>query len=160
MTMGHVYKATVSWRRGDQVFTDRKYSRAHEWVLDGLTIPGSSAPAVVKVPLSREDAIDPEEALIASLSSCHMLFFLDFAAKEGFRIDAYQDEAVGEMGKMPNGRTMMAKITLSPRITFSGEKRPSAEDISRLHHVSHEHCYIGNSLKSDVVIADIAPAFA
>lgn len=158
--MANAYTATILWQRGQETFTDRKYSRAHEWRFDGLTVPGSSAPSVVKLPLSREDAVDPEEALIASLSSCHMLFFLDFAAKEGFRIDEYRDDAVGEMGKTDSGRTMMAKITLSPHIVFSGDKRPTAADILRLHQVAHEHCYIGNSLKTQVVIAEIAPAFA
>ena len=158
--MAHVYKATVRWRRGDQPFTDRKYSRAHDWQLDGLTVPGSSAPEVVKVPLSREDAIDPEEALVAALSSCHMLFFLDFASKEGFRVDEYRGEAAGEMGKNAAGRYMMSRITLSPYITFSGDKRPSAADVARIHHLSHEHCYIANSVKSEVVIAEIAPIFA
>jgi organic hydroperoxide reductase OsmC/OhrA len=157
--MPHAYNATVTWTRGDQTFTDRRYSRAHAWRFDGLTVPASSSPAVVRVPLSREDAVDPEEALVAALASCHMLFFLDLAAKDGFRIDAYEDEAVGLMGKTPEGRTMMSKVTLSPRITFSGDKRPAAEDIARLHHAAHDLCYIANSVRSDVVIADVPPVF-
>ncbi|MGE0627430.1 MAG: OsmC family protein [Hyphomicrobiaceae bacterium] len=152
--MTHKYAATVAWSRGGQVFTDRRYSRAHEWRFDGLTVPASSSPSVVRLPLSREDAIDPEEALVASLSSCHMLFFLDFAARDGFRIDAYTDNATGEMGKTADGGIWMSKVTLAPRIAFSGDKRPSADDIARLHRLAHEHCYIANSVRSEVVIAD------
>jgi organic hydroperoxide reductase OsmC/OhrA len=158
--MAHTYNATVAWARGDEAFTDRRYSRAHAWRFDGLTVPGSSSPAVVRLPLSREDAIDPEEALVAALSSCHMLFFLELAAKDGFRIDSYEDDAVGVMGRTPEGRTMMSKVTLSPRIAFSGDKLPKLEDIARLHHAAHDLCYIANSVRSEVVVADIAPTFA
>ena len=158
--MAHEYKATIRWQRGEQPFTDRKYSRGHDWAFDGLTVPGSSSPAVVKAPLSREDAIDPEEALVASLSSCHMLFFLEFAARDGFRIDDYRDDAVGVMGKTAAGKVMMSKVTLNPHIVFSGEKKPTPADIERLHHRAHEECYIANSVKSEVVIAAVAPVFA
>jgi organic hydroperoxide reductase OsmC/OhrA len=158
--MAQTYTATVAWTRGDQAFTDRRYSRAHEWRFDGLTVAGSSSPAVVRVPLSREDAIDPEEALVAALSSCHMLFFLDLAAKDGFRIDSYEDAAVGEMGRTPEGRTMMIKVTLNPSITFSGDKRPSPDDVARLHHASHDLCYIANSVRTEVIVAKVAPKFA
>ena len=158
--MAHEYKATMLWQRGEQPFTDRKYSRGHDWIFDGLTVPGSSAPGVVKVPLSRVDAVDPEEALVAALASCHMLFFLDFAAKEGFRIDAYRDSAVGVMGKTAAGKVAMTKVTLAPQITFSGDKRPTAADIARLHHRSHEECFIANSFTGEVAIAEVAPIFA
>jgi organic hydroperoxide reductase OsmC/OhrA len=158
--MAHSYTATIAWTRGDETFTDRRYSRAHEWRFDGLTVPGSSSPAVVRLPMSREDAIDPEEALVAALSSCHMLFFLDLAAKDGFRIDSYEDAAVGEMGRNAEGRTMMTKVTLSPRVTFSGDKRPTPAEIARLHHTAHDLCYIANSVRSEVVVADIPPQFA
>jgi len=158
--MAHEYKATIHWQRGTQPFTDRKYGRGHDWRFDGLTVAGSSSPAVVKVPLSREDAIDPEEALVAALSSCHMLFFLEFAAKAGFRIDDYRDDAVGIMGKSPAGRIMMTTATLSPNVVFSGDKRPSPADVADLHHRSHEACYIANSFRGEVVIAVIPPVFA
>lgn len=158
--MAHEYTATIRWQRGAQPFTDRKYSRAHDWQFDGLTVPGSSAPAVVKVPLSREDAVDPEEALVASLSSCHMLFFLEFAARHGFRIDEYRDDAVGQMGKNPAGKVMMSKVTLNPHILFSGDKRPTPDDIANLHHRAHDECYIANSVRSEVVIAIVPPEFA
>ena len=158
--MAHDYTATIRWQRGAQPFTDRKYSRAHDWVFDGLTVPGSSAPSVVKVPMSREDAVDPEEALVAALSSCHMLFFLEFAARDGFRIDDYRDEAVGTMGKNAAGKVLMTKVALSPHIVFSGDTRPTAADIARLHHRAHEECYIANSVRSEIVIAEIPPVFA
>lgn len=158
--MAHDYRARIHWQRGAQPFTDRRYSRAHDWVLDGLTVPGSSAPAVVKLPLSRADAIDPEEALVASLASCHMLFFLDYAARDGWRIDDYRDDAVGEMGRNSAGKTAMVRATLNPHVTFSGDKRPTAADVAHLHHLAHEACYIANSVNFEVRVAEIAPTFA
>ena len=110
--------------------------------------------------MSRADAIDPEEALVAALASCHMLFFLDLAVKDGFRIDSYQDDAVGQMGKTPEGRVMMSKVTLNPHITFSGDKRPTSEDVARLHHAAHDLCYIANTVRSEVVVAEVPPLFA
>lgn len=149
-----IYTATLTWQREDQVFTDRKYSRAHEIDFDGgVKMPASSSPHVVKLPLSREDAVDPEEMLVASLSSCHMLFFLDFASRGGFVIDSYVDEAEGEMGKDERGRIAMLRVVLSPTIAWSGEKQPSAAEIADLHHKSHEACYIANSFRGEVVIS-------
>ena len=158
--MAQDYRATIHWKRGNQAFIDRKYSRAHDWQFDGLTVPGSSAPAVVKLPMSRADAIDPEEALVAALSSCHMLFFLDYVAREGFCIDDYRDEAVGEMGRNAKGKTAMIRVTINPHLTFSADKRPSSADIARLHQLAHEVCYIANSVNAEIVIAEIAPTFA
>ncbi len=159
--MSGLYTAEVVWRRGEQPFTDRKYSRAHELRFDGGTVvPGSSAPAVVKPPLSRVDAVDPEEAVVAALASCHMLFFLDLAARAGFRIDAYEDAAEGLLEKAADGRTWLTRITLKPAITWSGDKRPGADDIAALHEKAHDLCYIANSLKGEVVIADVPPKFA
>lgn len=148
-----VYTATVSWTRGEQNFLDRKYSRAHEIRFDGGTVvPGSSSPHVVKLPLSREDAVDPEEMLVASLSMCHMLFFLDFASRAGFVIDQYVDAAEGVMGKDERGRIAMTQVKLNPAIEWSGEKQPAPEEIRELHHKSHEVCFIANSFRGDVVI--------
>jgi organic hydroperoxide reductase OsmC/OhrA len=159
--MAHTYTATVRWQRGDQVFTDNKYSRAHDLVFDGgAVVRGSSSPQVVRPPFSDTAAVDPEEALVAALSSCHMLFFLAFAGKGGFRIDSYEDAAVGEMTKNAAGKVYMSKVTLSPRIVFSGDKRPTAAEVAAMHHKSHEECYIANSVKSEVVIADVAPIYA
>lgn len=148
-----VYTATLTWRRGDQAFSDGKYSRGHEIAFDGgVTVPASSSPHVVGPPLSREDAVDPEEMFVASLSSCHALFFLDFARRAGFVIDSYVDAAEGVLEKGADGRMQMTKITLKPKVTWSGDKRPSAEDIEALHHKSHEACFIANSVKADVVV--------
>jgi len=158
--MAHDYRATIHWQRGTQAFTDRRYARAHEWIFDGITVPGSSAPSVVKPPLSRTDAVDPEEALVAALSSCHMLFFLDYAARDGFRVDDYRDDAVGVMGRNASGKVAMAGVTLSPNVTYSGDKIPTAEDIGRFHHLAHEACYIANSVNFPVTVADVAPTVA
>jgi organic hydroperoxide reductase OsmC/OhrA len=150
----HEYTATVSWQRGgDAKFTDNRYSRAHEWKFDGGTVvPASSSPAVVPVPMSNAAAVDPEEAFVAALSACHMLFFLFHAAKKGFVIDQYEDAAAGVMGKNAEGRTAMLKVTLRPRVTWAGEKRPTAEDLDAMHHQSHLDCYIANSVKCDVAV--------
>jgi len=147
------YVATVVWTRPvDAPFKDNKYSRAHEWRFDGgAVVPASSSPSVVKVPLSDPAAVDPEEALVASLSSCHMLFFLSFAAVGGFVIDRYEDEAIGEMGKNARGAIAMLKVRLRPKIAWVGTP-PSAEQLDALHHRSHEACYISNSVTTEIVI--------
>ena len=148
------YTATLTWRRGEQPFADGKYSRGHDIAFDGgFSIPGSSSPHVVRPPLSREDAADPEELFVAALSSCHMLFFLDFARRGGFVIDAYVDAPEGVLGKNADGKMAMTKITLKPRVEWGGEKRPSADDIAELHHKSHEACFIANSFNGETVIA-------
>ena len=147
----HEYQATIHWARGNAVFTDKRYSRGHTWRFDGgVEVPASSSPQVVRVPLSVEAAVDPEEALVASLSSCHMLFFLSFAAAGGWRVDDYSDDALGVMGKNAAGRIAMVRVTLRPRVAFSGERRPSQADILELHHRAHEECYIANSVTTEV----------
>ena len=149
----HTYTATVLWQRAaDAPFKDNKYSRAHEWRFDGgAVVPASSSPLSVRVPMSSAAAVDPEEALVAALSSCHMLFFLSFAAMGGFVIDRYEDEAVGEMGKNAKGATALLKFILRPKITWLGDP-PSAEQLDKLHHRSHESCYIANSVTGEVVV--------
>jgi len=155
--MGH-YVATVAWKRGEQVFTDGKYSRGHRWRFDGgVDIPASSSPLVVKPPLSDESAVDPEEGFIASLASCHMLFFIDFARRGGFRIDSYEDQAEGVLAKDAEGRMAMTLVTLHPNVAFSGDKTPSADEIAQLHHKAHEACFIANSVKSEVRIEPQSP---
>jgi organic hydroperoxide reductase OsmC/OhrA len=147
------YTATVIWTRGDQNFLDRKYSRAHEIKFDGgVIVPGSSSPHVVRLPMSREDAVDPEEMLVASLSMCHMLFFLDFASRAGFVLDSYEDPAEGMFGKDDRGRFAITKVTLKPQLSWSGEKLPNAAELAELHHKSHEACFIANSFRGEVVI--------
>lgn len=158
--MAHEYRANVTWERGDQPFTDNKYSRGHTWRFDGgVNVPGSSAPS--SVPLySREDAVDPEEALVAAVSSCHMLFFLAFCAIKGFRVDRYADDAVGTMSKNEKGKLFVSHVALKPLVTWSGDKRPTPEEIDRLHHRAHEECYIANSLRAEVEIITTEPVHA
>jgi len=155
--MAHQYTATVRWMRGeDETFSDNRYSRGHEWSFDGgVTVPGSSSPSVVPLPLSREDAVDPEEAFIASVSSCHMLTFLGIAAKKRFVIDRYADKAIGVMTPNENGKLFISKITLDPVIEFSGEKLPTPEQIASMHHLAHKECFIANSVLTEIVVAGI-----
>jgi organic hydroperoxide reductase OsmC/OhrA len=157
--MAHEYTAQVIWTRDEAVFTDNRYSRGHVWRFDGgVEVPASSSPLSVKLPLSRADAVDPEEALVAAVSSCHMLFFLGFAAKAGFVVDKYEDAPVGVMTKNEQGKLFVSKITLNPAITFSGSKRPAAEELDALHHRSHEECYVANSVRAEVVVVARQPA--
>jgi organic hydroperoxide reductase OsmC/OhrA len=149
------YTATLTWTRGDEPFSDGKYSRAHEISFDGgVSLVGSSSPHVVKLPMSREDAVDPEEMFVASLSSCHMLFFLDFARRGGFVVDAYVDDAEGVMDKDERGRMAMTQVKLNPQIAWSGDKQPAPEEIRELHHKAHEACFIANSFRGDVALAE------
>lgn len=152
----HTYEATVSWKKGDQNFSDNRYSRAHVWRFDGgAQVAASSSPLSVPEPMSVAANVDPEEALIAATSSCHMLFFLSFAAKRGFVIDDYVDHASGVMEKNEAGKIAITRITLRPAITFSGERRPTSEQLAELHHRSHEECYIANSIKAEIVIESV-----
>ncbi len=145
------YQATVLWERSGAVFTDNRYSRSHRWRFDGgVEIPASSSPHVVPVPLSIEAAVDPEEAFVASLSSCHMLWFLSIAAKRGFVVDHYSDEAIGHMAKNGEGRLAMTQVILRPRAQFVGEPIPDDADVRAMHHEAHEECFIANSVKTDV----------
>jgi organic hydroperoxide reductase OsmC/OhrA len=148
------YEATVRWQRGpEERFIDGRYSRAHEWQFDGgARVHASASPHVVKVPFADPSGVDPEEAFVAAIASCHMLFFLGFAAKRGFAITAYEDNAVGIMSKTTDGREWMTKATLRPRVAFTGDNRPTAEEVDALHHQAHEACYIANSVKTEVVI--------
>lgn len=147
----HSYQARIHWERGSAAFTDNRYSRKHSWHFDGgLEVPASSSPHVVRPPFSAADAVDPEEALVASLSSCHMLWFLSLAAGRGFRIDEYSDDAAGVMGRNAAGRTAMVSCTLHPRVAFSGERLPTHAEIEALHHQAHEECFIANSVTTDV----------
>jgi organic hydroperoxide reductase OsmC/OhrA len=145
------HRALVEWSRSGARFTDNRYSRGHRWRFDGgVEVPASASPHVVPPPLSVAAAVDPEEAFVASLSSCHMLWFLSLAAQRGFVVDAYRDEAVGVMAKNSEGKLAMTEVTLRPAVEFSGQPRPSADEIKKLHHEAHERCFIANSVKSEV----------
>jgi organic hydroperoxide reductase OsmC/OhrA len=148
------FEAKLVWERGGQAFTDQKYSRAHEWIFDGgLRVPASSSPLSVALPMSNADNLDPEEALVAAASSCHMLFFLSIAAGSGFVIDRYQDHATGVLGMNAQGKMALTKITLHPEITFSGALQPGPQELEAMHHRAHDQCYIANSLKAEIEIA-------
>ncbi|MGE0580928.1 MAG: OsmC family protein [Steroidobacteraceae bacterium] len=145
------YVVQVSWERGQASFVDNRYSRGHVWRFDGgIEVPGSSSPHVVPLPHSVEAAVDPEEAFVASLSSCHMLWFLAIAAGRGFVVDRYLDDAGGVLGKDTAGRLAMTRVTLRPAVQFSGAKQPAAGDIAAMHHEAHEKCFIANSVKTEV----------
>ena len=145
------YVAELGWQRGEQDFLDNQYSRRHWLRFDsGQEIAGSSSPHVVPVPFSDPNALDPEEAFIASLSSCHMLWFLSIAAKRRFLVDAYHDRVSGQMGINDNGKQYIATVTLRPEVIFSGERLPTLEQIEQMHHLAHEECFIANSVKSEV----------
>lgn len=149
----HEYHATVHWERGSAAFTDNRYSRGHTWGFDaGLTVPASSSPHVVRVPYSVEAAVDPEEALVASISSCHMLWFLSLAAGGGYCVDDYRDAAVGLMGRNAAGKIALLSVKLRPRIAFCGAKRPSPDEIGQLHHRAHEDCFIANSVTTKISV--------
>ncbi|NJM28984.1 MAG: peroxiredoxin [Rhizobiales bacterium] len=147
------YTATVSWARGaDEPFTDSKFSRGHQWSFDGgVSFRASSSPHVVPR-FSDPAGVDPEEALVASLSSCHMLTFLYFAAKKGFVIDTYEDTAEGVMAKNDKGRYFVKTVTLRPKIAWGGDKRPTTEELDALHHTAHDECFIANSVITDVKV--------
>jgi organic hydroperoxide reductase OsmC/OhrA len=148
---GHPHKAQIRWSRGDAAFTDNRYSRAHSWHFDGgIEVPASSSPHVVRVPLSVEAAVDPEEAFAASIASCHMLWFLSIAAGGGFRVDRYLDEAVAVMGKNAAGKTAVTQVTLHPHVTFSGSTLPSHTQIEAMHHKAHAECFIANSVTTEI----------
>ena len=153
------YVAKISWKNdAPDTFTENRYTRGHTWSFDGgIEVPGSSSPRSVRVPFSIEAAVDPEEALVAAAAACHMLTFLWVAATKGFVINSYEDNAVGEM-KVSDPKPWVSKITLDPKIEWSGETLPTAEEIAAMHHEAHEGCYIANSIKSEVVVLSEPPA--
>lgn len=151
------FEATIAWTRGAQPFADQRYSRAHVWRFDGgLQVPASSSPLSVALPMSDPAALDPEEALVASVSSCHMLFFLSIAAGRGFVVDDYRDQALGFMEKNGEGKMAMTRIALRPAIAFAGERQPTPDELAAIHHSAHDKCYIANSIKAKVTIEGAA----
>jgi organic hydroperoxide reductase OsmC/OhrA len=145
--------ATIHWKRTSPDFLKGKYSREHTWEFDGgLTVQASPSPSVVPMPFSNPAFVDPEEAFVASVSSCHMLTFLFIAGKKGFVVDGYRDESVGIMEKNEKGVPWVAAVILRPKIVFSGEKLPAQEELGQLHHMAHEQCFIANSIKSKVTV--------
>ena len=149
------FDARVTWQRAGQNLLDGRYSRAHAWHFDGgLQVPASSSPLSVPVPMSDPAAVDPEEALVAAASSCHMLFFLSIAAQQGFVVERYDDAARGLLGADADGRMAMLRIELRPDIVFAAERQPDAHALAAIHHLAHQRCYIANSLKGEIVILE------
>ena len=144
------HKMTLTWKRGDLPFEYQKYSRNHTWKFDGGHEMTASAAAAY---LGDPKNANPEEAYVASLSSCHMLTFLAIACKQKFVLDEYIDDAVGHMEKNADGKVAITKVTLKPKITFSGDKKPSAEELDKMHHAAHENCFIASSVKTEITVA-------
>lgn len=143
------YTATIEWQRNGQDFLSNKYSRGHTWAFDGgVEVPASSSPHVVPVPMSVAANVDPEEAFVASLSSCHMLWFLAIAAKRKFVVDSYIDNAVGTLEKAADSKLAITRVTLRPQIKFSGNPEPTHGELENMHHEAHEKCFIANSVKT------------
>jgi organic hydroperoxide reductase OsmC/OhrA len=147
------HTATIAWQRGEQPFTDNRYSRAHTWAFDGgAVVPGSSSPQVVRVPMSDPAAVDPEEAFVASLSSCHMLWFLSIAAARGFCVDRYRDAAVGHMTPGDDGKLWISHVELRPEVAFGGARQPDAAALAAMHHEAHDECFLARSVRSRVEV--------
>ncbi len=150
------HKATIHWERTSADFLAGKYSREHTWTFDGgATVPASPAPAVVPVPYSNPALIDPEEAFVASLSSCHMLTYLHVARLKRFQVDCYHDEAVGVVSRNEQGIPWVSEVRLCPQITYSGERHPTPSEEVLLHDAAHEQCFIANSVKTAVVVVPL-----
>jgi len=148
------HKAKIEWKCETPEFRLGKYTREHTWAFDGgLKVAASAAPAVVPAPYSNPANVDPEEAFVAAIASCHMLTFLHVARLAGFQVECYEDEAIGEMGKNERGAAWVAVVTLSPKIVYGGDKRPSHEQEAQLHHKAHDGCFISQSVKTKVKVA-------
>lgn len=148
------FNALISWSRGEsEGFIDNQFCRGHTWAFDGgVEVSASSSPHVVPLPYSVQENVDPEEAFIAALSSCHMLTFLAIAAKKKFVIDTYQDSAIGVLEQNRAGRSSVTRVTLRPKITFSGPKQPTAQQLDKMHHLAHLNCFIANSVTTQITI--------
>jgi organic hydroperoxide reductase OsmC/OhrA len=146
------HKVTLKWERGGAEFSYQKYSRDHTWSFDGgHTMTATAAPAYLGDPAH----VDPEEAFVASLSSCHMLTFLAIACKQKFALDSYEDEAIGHLEKNADGKLAITRVELRPKITWSDDRKPSAEELDRMHHAAHENCFVANSVKTEVKVTNI-----
>lgn len=147
------HTVTAHWTRNDAEFLHGKYSREHTWTFDGgMVIPASPSPSNVPPPYSNPTCVDPEEALVAAASSCHLLTFLYLASRHGFQVESYSDEAVGTLGQLASGARWMSMITLHPRIKYGGEKIPTKDEEMHLHQLAHEECIIANSIKAVITI--------
>lgn len=149
--------ATLRWSRTGPDFAKGKYSREHTWTFDGgLSVAASPSPSVVPAPWSNAANVDPEEAFVASIASCHLLTFLWLASRDGFQVDSYDDTAAGVMAKNERGVPWVSAVTLRPRVVWSGAKLPTPADVERLHHRAHEECFIANSVKTNITVEPVA----
>lgn len=147
------YQATVLWQRNDDKFVGNEYSRAHTWKFSGGTeVPASASHHIVPLPWSKPEYVDPEEAFVASLASCHMLFFLSIACQQGYQVDSYTDEAVGTLARDERGKMSMTEVRLYPTVVFGGKKVPGQDAIAAIHHQAHEQCFIANSVRTSVLV--------
>ena len=146
------HRAIVRWQHSGD-FLKGQFSRAHEWSFDGgVTVPASASPAAVRVPFSNPSNVDPEEAFVAAISSCHMLTFLWIASRKGLEVTSYMDEAVGRMSKNERGIPWVSSVVLNPRVVYVGT-HPTQEVEEELHHLAHNACYIANSVKTQITVA-------
>ena len=152
------HKATILWTSSGEGFTANRYSRGHVWQFDGgVEVPASSSVHVVPLPWSVAEAVDPEAAFVASLASCHLLWFLSIAAKRGFEVQSYRDEAVGIMAKNAEGKLAITRVTLRPAVVFAGTRQPSAQELSEIHHEAHDQCFIASSVKTEIRCEPVLP---
>jgi organic hydroperoxide reductase OsmC/OhrA len=150
------HKAIIQWTRSSDDFLSGRYSREHTWTFDGgIRVSASPSPSVVPEPYSNPGSVDPEEAFVAAVSSCHMLTYLYLASRRGFLVDSYQDEALGVMAKNGKGVAWVSVITLHPQIAYSGDQLPTSTEEEQLHHLAHKQCFIANSIKTDVVVKSV-----
>lgn len=145
------HSATIAWQRDGAAFTGARYSRSHRWSFDGgAEVAASASPSLVQGPWCDAAAVDPEEAFVAAISSCHMLWFLYLACERGFVVERYRDQAEGVLGKNADGRLAITTVTLRPHAEFAGDRRPSSAELDALHHAAHEQCFLASSVRSEV----------
>lgn len=152
-----VHHAELLWQRDAAVFTDQRYSRRHRWRFDGgLEVSASSSPLVVPVPWSDPAAVDPEEAFVAAIASCHLLWFLSLAAADGWVVESYADRAEGHMGRRDDGRLAMLQVCLRPQVRFAAASQPDEQTLAHLHQRAHEACFLAASVQCPVLVEPAA----
>jgi organic hydroperoxide reductase OsmC/OhrA len=148
------HKATIAWKLNGPSFLKGQFSREHTWTFDGgAVVPASPSTSIIPAPWANPAGVDPEEAFVASIASCHMLTFLWVAGRQGFIVESYEDDAVGVLSKNEKRIAWVSAVTLNPRIVYGGDKRPTRDDEAKLHHDAHEHCFIANSVKTEITVA-------
>ncbi len=145
---------SIIWHKGkEEIFLDGQYKRTHQWIMKGgMILNASASPEIVPIPMSDPALIDPEEAFLSSVSSCHMLFFLSIAARKKLVIDSYQDTPIAIMGKNENGKMAVQSITLQPKVVFGEGKAPNEKTLNRIHQIAHANCFLANSINTKITI--------